>query len=433
MNIAKKKIAYITLGCKLNFSETSTLKHLLENAGAETVEEDSDADIFIINTCSVTDIAEKKDRQLIRKIAHHHPNARIVVTGCYAQLRAEEIKGMEGISLVLGAKEKFNIVEHLLHLEEEQQQPISSQNENIFQIRQFDLAYSFGDRTRCFLKIQDGCDYFCSYCTIPYARGRSRSASIPQVLEAVSQIAAKGIKEIILTGVNTGDFGRDQQANLLDLLHQLDAREDIARYRISSIEPNLLTEEIIEFVASSRHFMPHFHIPLQAGNDEVLRLMRRRYNRDLFASKVQAIKSILPDAFIGVDVIAGMRGETRACFEDSRDFIASLPISQLHVFPYSERQGTKSTVRCGVGVAADKCCSRKGKACLRTDDMYDALIRMTETKKRHAKIFAIFNQCSHLLFGYARTGVNGRFSSGNIVVHGGHHQFRPTKNPTGFP
>ena len=220
MNIAKKKIAYITLGCKLNFSETSTLKHLLENAGAETVEEDSDADIFIINTCSVTDIAEKKDRQLIRKIAHHHPNARIVVTGCYAQLRAEEIKGMEGISLVLGAKEKFNIVEHLLHLEEEQQQPISSQNENIFQIRQFDLAYSFGDRTRCFLKIQDGCDYFCSYCTIPYARGRSRSASIPQVLEAVSQVAAKGIKEIILTGVNTGDFGRDQQANLLDLLHQ---------------------------------------------------------------------------------------------------------------------------------------------------------------------------------------------------------------------
>ena len=199
MNIAKKKIAYITLGCKLNFSETSTLKHLLENAGAETVEEDSDADIFIINTCSVTDIAEKKDRQLIRKIAHHHPNARIVVTGCYAQLRAEEIKGMEGISLVLGAKEKFNIVEHLLHLEEEQQQPISSQNENIFQIRQFDLAYSFGDRTRCFLKIQDGCDYFCSYCTIPYARGRSRSASIPQVLEAVSQVAAKGIKEIILT------------------------------------------------------------------------------------------------------------------------------------------------------------------------------------------------------------------------------------------
>lgn len=342
MNIAKKKIAYITLGCKLNFSETSTLKHLLENAGAETVEEDSDADIFIINTCSVTDIAEKKDRQLIRKIAHHHPNARIVVTGCYAQLRAEEIKGMEGISLVLGAKEKFNIVEHLLHLEEEQQQPISSQNENIFQIRQFDLAYSFGDRTRCFLKIQDGCDYFCSYCTIPYARGRSRSASIPQVLEAVSQVAAKGIKEIILTGVNTGDFGRDQQANLLDLLHQLDARDDIARYRISSIEPNLLTEEIIEFVASSRHFMPHFHIPLQAGNDEVLRLMRRRYNRDLFASKVQAIKSILPDAFIGVDVIAGMRGETRACFEDSRDFIASLPISQLHVFPYSERQGTKA-------------------------------------------------------------------------------------------
>lgn len=340
MDIAGKKVAYITLGCKLNFSETSTIKHSLETEGAETVNEKEEADIFVINTCSVTDMAEKKGRQLIRKIIHHNPHAYIVVVGCYAQLRAKEISAIEGVSLVLGANDKFNVAHYLKHLEEAcKHEPHSC---DIFKLAGFDLAYSFGDRTRCFLKIQDGCDYFCTYCTIPFARGRSRSATIPQILTAVQEVAAKGIREIILTGVNTGDFGHGTPYHFLDLLKQLDQGNEVERFRISSIEPNLLTDEIIEFVATSRHFMPHFHIPLQSGNNEVLKLMHRRYDRELFASKIERIKSFIPDAFIGVDTIAGMRGETRAYFEDARDFIQSLPISQLHVFPYSERQGTKA-------------------------------------------------------------------------------------------
>ncbi len=340
MDIAGKKVAYITLGCKLNFSETSTIKHSLETEGTQTVGEKEDADIFVINTCSVTDMAEKKGRQLIRKIIHHHPEAYIVVVGCYAQLRAKELLAIDGVNLVLGANDKFNVPHYLKHLQENQKhEPHSC---DIFKLSDFDLAYSFGDRTRCFLKIQDGCDYFCTYCTIPFARGRSRSATIPQILQAVGEVAAKGIREIILTGVNTGDFGRGTPWDFLALLRQLDQREDIERFRISSIEPNLLTDEIIEFVATSRHFMPHFHLPLQSGNNEVLNLMHRRYNRELFASKIQKIKSAIPHAFIGVDTIAGMRGETRAYFEDARDFIQSLPISRLHVFPYSERQGTKA-------------------------------------------------------------------------------------------
>ena len=340
MNIAGKKVAYITLGCKLNFSETSTIKHSLEEAGTETVGEKEKADIFVINTCSVTDMAEKKGRQLIRKIIHHNPSAYIVVVGCYAQLRAKEILAIEGVNLVLGANEKFNVAHYLQHLEKTT--PNAPHSCDIFKIAHFDLAYSFGDRTRCFLKIQDGCDYFCSYCTIPYARGKSRSATFEQIFEAVEEVANKGIKEIILTGVNTGDYGRGQKNDFLTLLKQLDASDAIARYRISSIEPNLLTDEIIEFVASSRHFMPHFHIPLQSGNNEVLKLMRRRYNRELFAHKIQMVKSLIPDAFIGVDTIVGMRGETDAYFKDAQDFIESLDISQLHVFPYSERQGTKA-------------------------------------------------------------------------------------------
>lgn len=336
MDIAGKKVAYVTLGCKLNFSETSTIRHSLESAGAQTVSEKEQADIFIINTCSVTDVAEKKGRQLIRKMITHNPGAYIVVVGCYAQLRAKEIMDIEGVSLVLGAGDKFNVEHYLRHLEEGQShEPHSC---DVFKLGDFDLAYSFGDRTRCFLKIQDGCNYFCTYCTIPYARGRSRSASVSQVLEAVSKVAAKGVREIILTGVNTGDFGHGSEHDFLYLLRQLDAMEKIERYRISSIEPNLLTDEIIDFVRDSRHFMPHFHVPLQSGNNEVLKLMRRRYDRELFAAKVEKIRSALPNAFIGVDTIVGMRGETREYFEDARDFIAGLPVSQLHVFPYSERQ-----------------------------------------------------------------------------------------------
>lgn len=340
MDIAGKKVAYTTLGCKLNFSETSTIRHSLEEAGAVTVNDTEDADIFVVNTCSVTDMAEKKARQLLRKIHHHHPRAYVVVVGCYAQLRAREIMDIPGVCLVLGANEKFNVPHYLRHLEElDRQEPHSC---DIFRLADFDLAYSFGDRTRCFLKIQDGCNYFCSYCTIPYARGRSRSATPEQVIDAVRQVAAKGIREVILTGVNTGDFGNGSGTDLLQLLRRLDEMDEIPRYRISSIEPNLLTDEIIGFVAASRHFMPHFHVPLQSGNNEVLRLMRRRYDRELFAAKIATIRAALPDAFIGVDTIVGMRGETRAYFEDARDFIDSLDISRLHVFPYSERQGTKA-------------------------------------------------------------------------------------------
>jgi len=340
MDIAGKKVAYITLGCKLNFSETSTIKHSLEDAGAESVGGKESADIFIINTCSVTDVAEKKGRHLIRKIIHHNPNAYVVVVGCYAQLRAKEIMAIEGVSLVLGANDKFNVVDYLQHqAEKEKQEPHSC---DVFRIKDFDLAYSFGDRTRCFLKIQDGCDYFCTYCTIPFARGRSRSANIPQIITAIQEIASKGIKEIVLTGVNTGDFGRGTDTDFLNLIKQLDKMDEIERFRISSIEPNLLTNEIIEFVAGSRHFMPHFHIPLQSGSNEVLKLMQRRYTKELFETKINTIKSCIPDAFIGVDTIAGMRGETDDYFKEAHDFIEGLHISQLHVFPYSERQGTKA-------------------------------------------------------------------------------------------
>lgn len=340
MDIAGKKVAYITLGCKLNFSETSTIKHSLENAGTQTVGEKEDADIFVINTCSVTDMAEKKGRQLIRKIVNHHPGAYVIVVGCYAQLRAKEILNIKGVSLVLGANDKFNVEHYLRHLEnEEKHEPHSC---DIFKISDFDLAYSFGDRTRCFLKIQDGCDYFCTYCTIPFARGCSRSATPDQVLNAIHEVAAKGVKEVILTGVNTGDYGRNSETDFLQLIRRLDQSDEIERFRISSIEPNLLTDEIVEFVAGSRHFMPHFHIPLQSGNNEVLKLMRRRYDRELFAQKIRRIKTLIPDAFIGVDTIVGMRGETEDYFKDARNFIESLDISQLHVFPYSERQGTKA-------------------------------------------------------------------------------------------
>lgn len=340
MILEGKKAAYMTLGCKLNFSETSTIRRSLEEAGVVTAMEKEEADIFVINTCSVTDVAERKGRQMIRRIVHHHPQAYIVVVGCYAQLRAKELMQIEGVNLVLGAGEKFKVEEYLRYAKEQQKQ--ESHSCDVFKLARFDLAYSFGDRTRCFLKIQDGCDYFCTYCTIPFARGRSRSATIAQIAEAVRLVAEKGIKEVILTGVNTGDFGRGNNENFLTLLETLDRMTEISRFRISSIEPNLLTDEVIRFIASSRHFMPHFHIPLQSGSNEVLRLMKRRYSRELFAEKVELIRHFCPDAFIGVDVIAGMRGETMEYFEEARQFIDKLAISRLHVFPYSERSGTKA-------------------------------------------------------------------------------------------
>lgn len=340
MILAGKKAAYVTLGCKLNFSETSTIRHNLEKAGVMTVDEKQGADIFVINTCSVTDVAERKGRQTIRKIIHHNPDACVVVVGCYAQLRAQELMQIEGVDLVLGAQDKFKVEEHLRFYEKRQKQEPHSCD--IFKLEDFDLACSFGDRTRCFLKIQDGCDYFCSYCTIPFARGKSRSATISQVVDTARTMADKGIEEIILTGVNTGDFGRGREETFFDLIRALDNVEGISRFRISSIEPNLLTDDIIRFVAASARFMPHFHIPLQSGSNEVLHLMKRRYTRELFEEKVRTVKTLIPDAFIGVDVIAGMRGESEQHFEDALSFISRLDISRLHVFPYSERQGTKA-------------------------------------------------------------------------------------------
>ncbi|MDL2231294.1 tRNA (N(6)-L-threonylcarbamoyladenosine(37)-C(2))-methylthiotransferase MtaB [Porphyromonadaceae bacterium OttesenSCG-928-L07] len=340
MILTGKRAAYITLGCKLNFSETSTIRRSLEEAGTISVNEKEGADIFVINTCSVTEVAERKARQLIRKIIKHNPEAYIVVVGCYAQLGAQELMKIEGVKLVLGADEKFRVAHYLEHYEElQKQEPHSC---NVFKLSNFDLACSFGDRTRSFLKIQDGCDYFCTYCTIPFARGKSRSASISEVVNTAKEISHKGIREIILTGVNTGDFGRDSDENFLQLIQSLDQVEEIDRFRISSIEPNLLTDEIISFIASSKRFMPHFHIPLQSGSNQVLQLMKRRYNRELFADKIEKINTICPDTFIGVDIIAGMRGEKPEDFEDARDFVEKLNVSQLHVFPYSERQGTKA-------------------------------------------------------------------------------------------
>lgn len=339
MELKGCRVAFETLGCKLNFSETSTIRRSLEECGAITVAKSEQPDLIVVNTCSVTDMAEKKARQMLRHLHKKSPMAYIAVVGCYAQLRAEELQAMEGVVCVVGAKDKMHLCEKLQALELPRQE---SHGCEIFTVKGFDGAFSYGDRTRSFLKIQDGCNYFCSYCTIPYARGVSRSATIEQVVADVEKLAANGVKEIILTGVNTGEFGVANGESLLELMRVLDARDDIERYRISSIEPNLLTDQIIRFIAESKHFMPHFHIPLQAGSDEVLKLMRRRYDTALFAEKVATIRKYLPLAFIGVDIIAGMRGETDELFEKSVEFVKGLEISKLHVFPYSERSGTKA-------------------------------------------------------------------------------------------
>ena len=340
-NIFQDKTAvYYTLGCKLNFSETSTIARILQEAGVRTARRGEKADICVVNTCSVTEVADKKCRQAIHKLVKQHPGAFVVVTGCYAQLKPGTVADIEGVDVVLGAEQKKDLLHYLgdLHKKERGEAHTSALKD----IRSFVPSCSRGDRTRFFLKVQDGCDYFCSYCTIPFARGRSRNGSIASLVEQARQAVAEGGKEIVLTGVNIGDFGRSTGETFLDLVRALDEVEGVERYRISSIEPNLLTDEIIDFVASSRRFMPHFHIPLQSGCDEVLKLMRRRYDTDLFASKVRRIKSEMPDAFIGVDVIVGTRGETEEYFERSHDFLQGLDVTQLHVFSYSERPGTQA-------------------------------------------------------------------------------------------
>ncbi|NDV65417.1 tRNA (N(6)-L-threonylcarbamoyladenosine(37)-C(2))-methylthiotransferase MtaB [Bacteroides sp. 224] len=335
-----KTAVYYTLGCKLNFSETSTIGKLLTDVGVRTARKGEKADICVINTCSVTEMADKKCRQAIHRMIKQHPDAFVIVTGCYAQLKPDQIVQIEGVDLVLGAEQKKDIFKYLgnLHKNETGEAYTTTTKD----ITSFVPSCSQGDRTRYFLKVQDGCDYYCSYCTIPFARGRSRNGTIESLVKQVEKVADEGGKEIVLTGVNIGDFGRSTGESFLDLIKALDQVEGIERYRISSIEPNLLTDEIIEFVACSKRFMPHFHIPLQSGCDEVLKLMRRRYDTALFAQKIKKIKEIMPHAFIGVDVIVGTRGETEEYFNRAYDFIASLDITQLHVFSYSERAGTQA-------------------------------------------------------------------------------------------
>ncbi len=339
------KISFTTLGCKLNFAESSALAKALVARGHTRAKQGEEADICVINTCSVTDAADHKDRQMIHRIRRQNPNAFLIVTGCYAQLKPDEIAHIDGVDFVLGQNEKFNLPEFIEQLEtrtKNGKQKAQIQISPIREVEDFHGAYSKDDRTRCFLKVQDGCNYFCSYCTIPLARGKSRNPSVASLIHEAQEALQGGAKEIILSGVNIGDFGRSTNEKFIDLLRALDEiRNYEFRIRISSCEPNLLSDEIIEFVANSRHFAPHFHIPLQSGSNTVLKIMGRRYTRELFAERVAHIKSIMPHAFIGVDCMVGVRGETEECWAEYVDFIDSLPVSQLHVFTYSERANTR--------------------------------------------------------------------------------------------
>ena len=343
-----KKAAFHTLGCKLNFAETSSLQDALRLRGMQMAQKGEVADLCIINTCSVTDVADSKCRQTIHKFTRQHPGAFVVVMGCYAQLQPEAIAAFDGVDLVVGMEHKGEVIR--LIEERWAKKEALTQGEACHEaiavptkeIQTFVPSCSHGDRTRYFLKVQDGCNYYCTYCTIPMARGKSRNGTIESLVKQAQEVATEGGKEIVITGVNIGDFGRSTGETFFDLIQALDKVEGIERYRISSIEPNLLTPEIIDFCASSRKFMPHFHIPLQSGSDEVLKLMRRRYDTALFADRIAYIKQVMPDAFIGVDVIVGMRGETDELFEQAYNFIKSLDISQLHVFTYSERPGTRA-------------------------------------------------------------------------------------------
>ncbi|HEY0899672.1 MAG TPA: tRNA (N(6)-L-threonylcarbamoyladenosine(37)-C(2))-methylthiotransferase MtaB [Sphingobacteriaceae bacterium] len=336
-----KKVAFYTLGCKLNFSETSTIGRQFNQAGYEVVDFTAGADVYIINTCSVTDNADKKCRKVVKEALKYSPEAFVTIVGCYAQLKPAEIVEIPGVDMVLGAAEKFQIVDHITDLTKTPKARVF--NQPIEHTNEFISSFSIGDRTRTFLKVQDGCDYSCTFCTIPLARGNSRSDTIEHVLEQAREIAASGVKEIVLTGVNLGDFGireGQREDKFFDLVQALDEVEGIDRIRISSIEPNLLSNEIIEFVAGSKRFVPHFHIPLQSGSNKILGLMRRRYRRELYTERVEKIKSLMPDCCIGVDVIVGFPGETREDFIDTYNFLNELNISYLHVFTYSERENT---------------------------------------------------------------------------------------------
>jgi len=347
--IMNKKVAFYTLGCKLNYSETSTLGRLLNNAGFETVEFTDVPDVYVINTCSVTENADKKCKKIVKEALKISPDAYVTIVGCYAQLKPQEIAEIPGVDMVLGAAEKFMLVDYLTDLTKQQKATVY--NQPVSEATEFVSSYSFGDRTRTFLKVQDGCDYSCSFCTIPLARGASRSDTIESAVAQAHEIAASGVKEIVLTGVNLGDFGirnGQREDKFFDLVKALDEVEGIDRIRISSIEPNLLTDEIIEFVATSKRFVPHFHIPLQSGCNKILSLMRRRYRRELYADRVARIKELMPYCCIGVDVIVGFPGETREDFIDTYNFLNDLDISYLHVFTYSERENTLASEMSGV-------------------------------------------------------------------------------------
>ncbi|WP_297090957.1 tRNA (N(6)-L-threonylcarbamoyladenosine(37)-C(2))-methylthiotransferase MtaB [uncultured Draconibacterium sp.] len=340
MDYKGKKAAFYTLGCKLNFSETSTIAGSFKEVGFERVDFEEKADVYVINTCSVTNQGDKASRNIVRKAVKQNPNAMVIVVGCYSQLKPDEVGHIEGVDMVLGTQEKFHIPHYLGDLKKRETTEIKTTR--LANIKNYHKAFSWGDRTRSFLKVQDGCDYYCSFCTIPYARGRSRNDNIANTIAEAEKAVEKGYKEIILTGVNIGDFGKSTGENFLDLLKALENVPGLKRLRLGSIEPNLLKDEIIELVAGSKVLMPHFHIPLQSGSDEILSLMKRKYSTDLFRKRVERIRKIVPHAFIGVDVIAGTNGETEHYFQESFDFINSLEISQLHAFTYSERSGTQA-------------------------------------------------------------------------------------------
>lgn len=340
MDYKGKKAAFYTLGCKLNFSETSTIAASFKEVGFDRVEFEEEADVYVINTCSVTNQGDKESRNIIRRAVRKNPNAMVIVVGCYSQLKPEEVGHIEGVDLVLGTQEKFHIPAYLGDLQKKDTTQV--QTTRLANIKSYHRAFSWGDRTRSFLKVQDGCDYYCSFCTIPFARGRSRNDTIENTVAEAQKAVDKGFKEIILTGVNIGDFGKTTGENFRDLLKALEKVEGLNRLRLGSIEPNLLKDEIIELVAESKVIMPHFHLPLQSGSDEILSLMKRKYSTELYRRRVERIREIVPHAFIGVDVIAGTNGETESYFQESYDFLNSLEISQLHAFTYSERSGTQA-------------------------------------------------------------------------------------------
>ncbi|MCL3781648.1 tRNA (N(6)-L-threonylcarbamoyladenosine(37)-C(2))-methylthiotransferase MtaB [Prolixibacteraceae bacterium JC049] len=382
MDYTGKQFAIFTLGCKLNFSESSEMAQLLEKEGLSRVDFKELADLYIIHSCSVTEQSDKKSRNIIRQAIRRNPKAMVIVAGCYAQLKPDAIAQIEGVDFILGTHEKYNLTSRLGDLSKNEYPQIFTSKPK--EIKNFHKAYSFGDRTRSFLKVQDGCNYYCTYCTIPYARGISRNDTIENTVAEAKNIAAKGIKEVILTGVNIGDFGQSTNESFFDLVKALDEVEGIERFRISSIEPNLITDEIIEFVAQSKRFAPHFHIPLQSGSDDVLSLMKRRYKREVFAHRVEKIKLTMPHAFIGVDMIAGTNGETNEFFIDSYNFIRDLDVSQIHAFPYSERANTQALKiegKVDVPVRKERC---------------QQLINLSERKLRHFYQSQLGRECKAL-------------------------------------